>query len=205
MTLTKTILENLLAIEAVQIKPDRSFTWTSGIKSPIYCDNRLTMSYPDLRALLTKGFVETLKQEGLVPTHISGCATAGIPHAAWLSDALNLPMSYVRGTAKKHGKQNQIEGVIKKTDQVVVVEDLISTAGSVIDTVKAIEATGAKVIGVVAIFSYGLAKARTAFQAQQVPYYTLANFDQLVKLMLDDNSLSKDEAASLLDWRNGLN
>ncbi|PXW92585.1 orotate phosphoribosyltransferase [Streptohalobacillus salinus] len=204
MTLTKTLLENLLAIEAVQIKPDRSFTWTSGIKSPIYCDNRLTMSYPKVRALITQGFLEKLEAEGLLPTHISGCATAGIPHAAWLSDALDLPMSYVRGSAKKHGKQNQIEGTVQAKDKVIVVEDLISTAGSVIETVKAIEATGADVIGVVAIFSYGLDKARVAFETQHVPYYTLANFDQLVALMLDNATISRDEAASLLDWRNGL-
>lgn len=204
MTYDQQIIKHLLDIEAVQIKPDRSFTWTSGIKSPIYCDNRLTMSYPKVRQLITAGFVDKLNDIKESLDGVSGCATAGIPHAAWLSQQLDLPMSYVRGSAKKHGKQNQIEGIINPGDKIVVIEDLISTGGSVIETVKAIEAKGAHVVKVLAIFSYGLKKSEKAFEALGTPYETLATFDQLIDYLLDENSITADEYNDLLKWRDEL-
>lgn len=198
------IIEHLLNIEAVQIKPDRSFTWTSGIKSPIYCDNRLTMSYPAVRKLITSGFVGKLNDVTGEIDGISGCATAGIPHAAWLSDALQLPMSYVRASAKKHGKENQIEGVIKKGDRIVVIEDLISTGGSVIESVRAIQSAGATVVKVLAIFSYGLKKSEEAFNAIGIPYETLATFDQLIDFLISEGKITAEEKIDLLAWRNEL-
>lgn len=204
MTYEQRIIKHLLDIDAVQIKPDRSFTWTSGIKSPIYCDNRLTMSYPEIRKLITTGFMNKLVDIKHEIDGISGCATAGIPHAAWLSSELDLPMSYVRGSAKKHGKQNQIEGVIKPGDRIVVIEDLISTGGSVIETIRAIEAVGATVVKVLAIFSYGLNKAEAAFEAVNVQYETLANFDELIQYLLEEGTISKAEHQDLQNWRDEL-
>ncbi|WP_017471828.1 orotate phosphoribosyltransferase [Amphibacillus jilinensis] len=202
--LANKVIANLYEIEAIQIKPDRSFTWTSGIKSPIYCDNRLTMSYPKVRKQITQGFVEKLQSCLEEIDVIAGCATAGIPHAAWLADALNIPMAYVRGKAKAHGKGNQIEGVIKQGDKVVVIEDLISTGGSVLETVKAIEAVGAKVIVVLAIFSYGLKKSVEAFNEVTIDYHTLADFDLLIKFLLANHEITDAEADDLLEWRDQL-
>lgn len=198
------ILSGLIKINAIQIKPDRSFTWTSGIKSPIYCDNRLTISYPELRSKIAEGFVEVIKGKNLNVDVVAGCATAGIPHAALLADRLVKPMTYVRGQAKKHGQGNQIEGVIKPGDSVVIIEDLISTGGSVLSVVKAVEAAGGKVEAVLAIFSYGLEKASQAFREAGVPYYTLANFDQLAELLIKRNEITEQEAKSLLEWREEL-
>lgn len=198
------ILAGLIEIDAVQIKPDKSFTWTSGIKSPIYCDNRLTISSPEIRRNIAEAFFEQLKSEQLNVDVIVGCATAGIPHAAWLADRLDKPMAYVRGQAKGHGKGNQIEGMIRSGDRIIVVEDLISTGGSVLSVIKAIEAAGGIVEAVFAIFSYGLQKAADAFERVNVPYYTLANFDQLVELLMAKEEITKMEADDLLDWRNQL-
>lgn len=202
--LTNHILTELIEIDAIQIKPDRSFTWTSGIKSPIYCDNRLTISYPKIRNKIIEGFIEQIKTKQLKIDVIAGCATAGIPHAAWLADRLDKPMIYVRGQAKAHGKGNQIEGVIRPGDHVVVVEDLISTGGSVLSVVKAIEAAGGIVEAVFAIFSYGLKRTNDVFNQANTPYYTLANFNQLVELLVNKGEITEAEAKSLIDWRNQL-
>lgn len=198
------ILSGLIEINAIQIKPDRSFTWTSGIKSPIYCDNRLTISYPVLRNQIAEGFAEVIAEKQLTVDVVAGCATAGIPHATLLADRLNKPTVYVRGQAKKHGQGNQIEGVIKRGDSVVIIEDLISTGGSVLSVVKAVEAAGGIVVAVLAIFSYGLEKASDAFSEAGVPYYTLANFDQLAELLIERNEITEQEAESLLEWREEL-
>ncbi|SEN61692.1 orotate phosphoribosyltransferase [Amphibacillus marinus] len=200
--LAKQIVRSLYEIKAVQIKTDRSFVWTSGIHSPIYCDNRLTMSYPHVRQLITNGFQDVLADANI--DVIAGCATAGIPHAAWLANARDLPMAYVRAKAKAHGKGNQIEGVIKPGDKVVVIEDLISTGGSVLETVQAIEAAGAKVVNVLAIFSYGLKKAKAAFESKHVPYQTLANFDQLVAHLIGEQKITESEGTELIEWRDQL-
>ncbi|WP_440895232.1 orotate phosphoribosyltransferase [Amphibacillus sp. Q70] len=198
------ILTGLIEIDAIQIKADHSFTWTSGIKSPIYCDNRLTISYPEIRKKVAEGFAAQVKAKQLDVDVIVGCATAGIPHAAWLADCLDKPMAYVRGQAKGHGKGNQIEGAIRPGDRVIVVEDLISTGGSVLSVIKAIEAAGGIVEAVLAIFSYGLQKAANAFKRVNVPCYTLANFDQLVDLLIVKEEINGPEAESLIEWRDQL-
>ena len=198
------ILMGLIDIDAIQIKPDRSFTWTSGIKSPIYCDNRLTISFPELRSKIAEGFVEVIEENDLNADVVAGCATAGIPHAALLSDRLNKPMTYVRGEAKGHGQGHRIEGVIEPGDSVVIIEDLISTGGSVLSVVEAVEEAGGVVEAVLAIFSYGLQKASNAFEEANVPYYTLANFDQLAELLIKRNEITEKEAKSLLKWREEL-
>ncbi|WP_079709391.1 orotate phosphoribosyltransferase [Paraliobacillus ryukyuensis] len=204
MSLEKQLAIDLYKIEAVQIKPDRSFTWTSGIKSPIYCDNRLTLSYPAIRNRIADAFVEKIKQLDDTPDCIAGCATAGIPHAAWLADKLDLPMVYVRSKPKAHGKGNQIEGKIAKGQKVVVIEDLISTGGSAIQTAEALRDQGVEVLAVIAIFTYGLPKANHAFDQSNLPLHTLTNFDVLSELLLEKNTITKAEYNSLLDWRKEL-
>lgn len=204
MTLEKELARDLLEIKAVQINPKEYFTWTSGIKSPIYCDNRLTMSYPDLRNKIVEAFVQKIEGLDEKPDVIAGCATAGIPHAAWLADRLNLPMVYVRSKPKGHGKGNQIEGEIKKGQKVLVIEDLISTGGSSIESAEALLKEGAEVISVFAIFTYGLEKANQQFQEANLLFQTITNFDQLVEALVEDGKLNGEEKIELLEWRNNL-
>lgn len=142
--LSKEILHDLLKIQAVQINPDEFFTWTSGIKSPIYCDNRLTMSYPEIRRKITGAFLQMIEEMDVRPDFIAGCATAGIPHAAWLAEKLDLPLVYVRSERKAHGKKNQIEGTFRKGQRAIVIEDLISTGTSSIETALALRKEGQK-------------------------------------------------------------
>lgn len=204
MTLAKQIVNNLYKIKAIQIKPDRSFTWTSGIKSPIYCDNRLTMSYPEVRAKIANGFAEQLAALSVDIDVIAGCATAGIPHAAWLADLEHLPMAYVRSKPKAHGKGNQIEGVIKPGQKVVVIEDLISTGGSALESALAIQEAGAEVVAVFAIFTYGLKEADEAFMQAKIPLHTLTTFDVLVEELTEAKAVTAEEAKSLIEWRDQL-
>lgn len=204
MSLDKQIVNSLYNIKAIQIKPDRSFTWTSGIKSPIYCDNRMTMSYPEIRSKIADGFAEQLDALSVDIDVIAGCATAGIPHAAWLADLVHLPMAYVRSKPKEHGKGNQIEGKIEAGQKVVVVEDLISTGGSALESVAAIQAAGAEVVAVFAIFTYGLKEAAVAFHQAKIPLHTLTSFDVLVDELKQADSVTEEEATSLLSWRDQL-
>lgn len=197
----KEIVQDLLRIKAVQINPDDYFTWTSGIKSPIYCDNRLTMSYPPVRQKITDAFIEKVNKLEVKPDVIAGCATAGIPHAAWLADKLNLPMIYVRSKPKGHGKENQIEGELQKGQKVLVIEDLISTGGSSIEAAQAIEKEGALVLDVFAIFTYGLKKAEDNFRKANLSFQTITNFDELVHILIAEGKLSNSEKTELLDWR----
>ena len=168
MALERKIAKHLLDIEAVALRPNDYFTWTSGIKSPIYCDNRITMSYPAIRREIAAGMSEVIKAKFPEVEVVAGTATAGIPHAAWVSEVLDLPMIYVRDSAKKHGKTNQIEGRLLEGQKVVIIEDLISTGLSSLKVAKALEEAGAVVLGVVAIFSYELKKAQDAFAADKV-------------------------------------
>ena len=170
MTLERTIAKHLLDIEAVALRPNDYFTWTSGIKSPIYCDNRITMSYPKIRREIAAGMSKVIKEKFPEVEVVAGTATAGIPHAAWVSEVLGLPMIYVRDSAKKHGKTNQIEGRLLEGQRVVIIEDLISTGLSSLKVAKALEEAGAEVLGVVAIFSYELKKAQDAFATDNVEY-----------------------------------
>ncbi|GAA0421914.1 MAG: orotate phosphoribosyltransferase [Bacillota bacterium] len=198
------IVRELLRIKAVQIKTDGYFTWTSGIQSPIYCDNRLTMSYPEVRKQITTSFIKRMNDLQIKPDMIAGCATAGIPHAAWLADELNLPMIYVRSKPKGHGKGNQIEGELESGKQVLVIEDLISTGGSSIEAAQAIEKNGGKVCSVFAIFTYGLATAETAFTEAGFSHHTITGFDQLVNALLLDKEITENEKQKLLKWREDL-
>ncbi|WP_117160879.1 orotate phosphoribosyltransferase [Paraliobacillus sp. X-1268] len=204
MSLAKQIANDLYKIEAIQIKPDRSFTWTSGIKSPIYCDNRLTMSYPEIRTNIAEAFVEKIKALPVQPDVIAGCATAGIPHAAWLAEKLGLPMIYVRAKAKAHGKGNQIEGKIEAGQKVIVIEDLISTGGSSLNTALALQEEGIEVLGVMAIFTYGLEQAKNEFAAKQIDLSTITTFDILIGQLLEVKAITKVEEESLLEWRDTL-
>ena len=204
MTLKRKLAKELLAIEAVALRPNDYFTWTSGIKSPIYCDNRITMSYPSIRREIAAGMVEVIKEKYPAVEVIAGTATAGIPHAAWVSELLDLPMIYVRDSAKKHGKTNQIEGRVLEGQKVVIIEDLISTGLSSLKVAKALREAGAEVLGVVAIFSYELTKAHEAFSQSEVEYVTLTNYPVLVEEAVASNFIHQDDVEKLLEWRNQL-
>ena len=204
MTLERKLAKELLAIQAVALRPNDYFTWTSGIKSPIYCDNRITMSYPSIRREIAVGMVEVIKEKYPAVEVIAGTATAGIPHAAWVSELLDLPMIYVRDSAKKHGKTNQIEGRVLEGQKVVIIEDLISTGLSSLKVAKALREAGAEVLGVVAIFSYELTKAHEDFSQAGVEYITLTNYPVLVKEAVDSEYIHQEDVEKLLEWRNQL-
>ncbi|MUV40028.1 Orotate phosphoribosyltransferase [Lentibacillus sp. JNUCC-1] len=198
------LVKALLNIEAVQINPDHYFTWTSGLKSPIYCDNRLTMGHPDLRDKIAESFSLECKTFDFDPEVIAGCATAGIPHAAWLAGMLHLPMVYVRSKPKEHGKGNQIEGPITQGQRVVVIEDLISTGNSAIQSAKALQEAGANVLGVLAIFSYGLTQAKENFAEAGLTFKSLTNFDVLIELLENEGAIDVVQKDRLIDWRASL-
>ncbi|MBF0776457.1 orotate phosphoribosyltransferase [Streptococcus azizii] len=182
MTLSREIAAHLLDIKAVYLQPEEPFTWASGIKSPIYTDNRITLSYPDTRSLIENGFVEKIKESFPEVEVIAGTATAGIPHGAIIADRMNLPFAYIRSKPKDHGAGNQVEGRIVKGQKMVVIEDLISTGGSVLDAVAAAKREGADVLGVVAIFTYELPKAADNFEQAAVKLVTLSNYSELIKV-----------------------
>ena len=204
MTLERTIAKHLLDIEAVALRPNDYFTWTSGIKSPIYCDNRITMSYPKIRREIAVGMSKVIKEKFPEVEVVAGTATAGIPHAAWVSEVLDLPMIYVRDSAKKHGKTNQIEGRLLEGQRVVIIEDLISTGLSSLKVAKALEEAGAEVLGVVAIFSYELKKAQDAFAADKVEYHKLTNYNYLIEEAVASDYIKQEDVEKLLEWRNNL-
>lgn len=194
------IAERLLDINAVALKPNDPFTWTSGLRSPIYCDNRLTLSYPAVRREIAAGLQKLILENYPNAEVIAGTATAGIPHAAWVSELMDLPMCYVRSKAKGHGKGNQIEGKVEKGQKVVVVEDLISTGGSVITAVQALREAGCEVLGVVSIFTYGLDKGKEAFSQEEIISESLTDFANLVEVAIEKGYISKDDQESLLSW-----
>lgn len=204
MTSAKEIAQELLAIKAVALQPHQYFTWTSGIQSPIYCDNRLIMSYPSVRRKIAQALSQVIKEHYPQVQVVAGTATAGIPHAAWVSDLLDLPMVYVRDSAKKHGKTNQIEGRLTPGAKVVIVEDLISTGLSSLKVAQALKEAGCQVLGVVAIFSYELKKAQEAFAEAGVSYHTLTNYDALIEAALEADYIAQEDVASLLEWRQSL-
>ncbi|MFB5677507.1 orotate phosphoribosyltransferase [Paenibacillus terreus] len=195
------IAAHLLRIKAVALRPQQPFTWTSGIKSPIYCDNRLTMSYPEVRELIADSFATVIRDRYPETEVIAGTATAGIPHAAWVAQKLNLPMAYVRDKAKGHGKENQIEGLIKEGQKVIVIEDLISTGGSSIKAAKAVEQAGAAPLAVLAIFSYQLDKATQAFAEAGVKLESLSNYTALMEVALREGTIQESELELLRSWR----
>ncbi|MBA8761401.1 orotate phosphoribosyltransferase [Staphylococcus coagulans] len=202
--MSKLIAKSLLDIEAVSLSPNEMFTWSSGIKSPIYCDNRVTLGYPEVREAIRDGLIQLIEKHFPDVEVVSGTATAGIPHAAYISDKMSLPMNYVRSKSKSHGKQNQIEGALSNNKKVVVVEDLISTGGSSITAVNALREAGADVLGVVAIFTYGLSKADEMFKDAKVPFYTLSHYDELIEVAQAEGKISEADIETLINWRNKL-
>ncbi|MGG5316268.1 orotate phosphoribosyltransferase [Enterococcus sp. AZ072] len=200
-TVAENIAKDLLKIEAVFLSPDEPFTWASGIKSPIYCDNRITMSYPEVRREIAKGLAEEIKANYPDVEVIAGTATAGIPHAAWVAELLDLPMVYIRSKAKGHGKGNQIEGRITEGQKMVVIEDLISTGGSVLEAAKAAKREGADVLGVAAIFTYELDKGVEKFKAAEMPLLTLTNYSTLIEIALEENYINEQQLTLLKEWR----
>ncbi|EAC2630933.1 orotate phosphoribosyltransferase [Listeria monocytogenes] len=201
MSIEKQVAEQLLEIKAVFLKPNDPFTWASGIKSPIYCDNRLTLGFPKVRQFIAKSLVEKIKQTFGEVDVVAGTATAGIPHASWVSDLLDLPMVYVRSKAKEHGKGNQIEGPITKGQKVVVIEDLISTGGSSLKAVEALEEAGAEVVGIAAIFTYGLDKGKQLLEASGTKLVSLTNYDELIEVALNENYVTAEDMATLKEWK----
>lgn len=201
MNINQEVAKSLLEIKAVTLSPDEPYTWASGLRSPIYCDNRLTISYPEVRTLITEGLVELIKAEYPEVEAIVGTATAGIPQACWVADKMNLPMAYVRPSSKSHGKTNQIEGELKANTKVVVIEDLISTGGSSIKACEALEAEGIEVLAIVAIFTYEMQKALDNFKAANINLHTLSNYSTLVTEALSLNYISEAQQASLIEWR----
>lgn len=200
MTIAEQVAHSLLEIKAVALRPNEPFTWASGLKSPIYCDNRLTISYPQVRQLICKGLVEVIKINYPDAEVIAGTATAGIPHAAWVAEALNLPLIYVRSKPKDHGQGKQIEGVLKAEQKVVVIDDLISTGKSVLGAVQAVQKDNAKVVGVAGIFSYQLAAADVNFKQAHISLQTVTNYSTLIKVAKAENKISDAELAILKDW-----
>jgi orotate phosphoribosyltransferase len=199
--ISKAIAKDLLKIEAVFLRPNEPFTWASGIKSPIYCDNRMTMSYPGVRKAIAKGLATQIKERFPEVEVIAGTATAGIPHAAWVADILDLPMVYIRSKAKDHGKGNQIEGRIEEGQKMVVIEDLISTGGSVLEACEAATREGADVLGVAAIFTYELPQGLENFEKAQLPLITLTNYSTMIETALEMNYIGADDVALLQQWK----
>ena len=195
------IAEALLSIKAVFLRPNEPFTWASGIKSPIYCDNRLILSYPETRQLIEQAIADTIAQRYPATKRIMGTATAGIAHAALVAERLGLPMVYVRGSAKDHGGKNQIEGRIEPGDKIVVVEDLISTAGSVLDCVHPLRDAGAEVVGIVSIFTYGMQKGLDRLAAEKITNTSLCDWDALVDVAVAKNYIKAEDKRRLLAFR----
>ncbi len=195
------IAEALLRIEAVVLRPAEPFTWTSGIKSPIYCDNRLTISYPDIRDLIAEGFVKLIRERFADVEVVAGAATGGIPHAALVAQKLGLPMIYVRDKAKGHGKENKIEGLLKPGQKAVVIEDLISTGGSSIMVAEAVNEAGGHALGVAAIFTYELDRASAGFAAAGIPLVTLSNYSALLDAAVRIGAIREDQLELLKAWR----
>ncbi len=191
--MSKEIAKHLLDIKAVFLSPEEPFTWASGLHSPIYCDNRITMSYPEVRRAIAKGLAEKIKAEFPEAEVIAGTATAGIPHAAWVAELLDLPMVYIRSKPKDHGKGNQIEGRITEGQKMVVIEDLISTGGSVLEAAVAAEKEGANVLGVAAIFTYELPKGKENFENAGKPLVTLTNYTELLEVAKETGYITSSQ------------
>ncbi len=196
------IAKDLLSIRAVFFRPDEPFTWASGIKSPVYCDNRLTLTAPDVRNDVENALAETIRKEYPDVEVLMGTSTAGIAHAAITAHLLSLPMGYVRSGAKDHGRGNQIEGKLEAGQKVVVVEDLISTGGSVIEVVDVLRAAGAEVLGIVSIFTYGMQRGLDRLQQAKVKNVSLTDFDCIAQIAAEENYIRPEDVARLIAFRN---
>ena len=202
MELNVKIAKDLLKIKAVFFRPEEPFTWASGIKSPVYCDNRLTLSDPEVRMDVESGLAELIKENYPDAEVLMGTSTAGIAHAAITAHLMGLPMGYVRSGHKDHGRQNQIEGRLEPGQKVVVVEDLISTGGSVIEVVNVLRDAGAEVLGIVSIFTYGMQKGLDRLAAAQVKNISLTNFDVIAGVAADDGYIRPEDVERLIKFRN---
>ena len=202
MELNEKIAKDLLKIRAVFFRPDEPFTWASGIKSPVYCDNRLTLSAPDVRDDVENGLAETIRKYYPQAEVLMGTSTAGIAHAAITAHLMGLPMGYVRSGAKDHGRKNQIEGRLEKGQKVVVVEDLISTGGSVLEVVNVLREAGAEVLGVASIFTYGMKKGLERLAADKVENHSLTDFDCIAKAAAEEGYIRPEDVARLIAFRN---
>ena len=200
--LEREIAKDLLSIEAIFLKPEDPFTWASGIKSPIYCDNRLTLTAPEVRTKVENGLAELVKKYYPEVEVLMGTSTAGIAHAAITADILNIPMGYVRGSSKDHGRKNQIEGKIEKGQKVVVIEDLISTGGSVIDVVNVLREAGAEVLGIASIFTYNMQKSADKLAEANVKNVSLSNFDVMVEVASAEGYIKPEDKERLIAFRN---
>ena len=198
---SKQIARHLLQIGAVSFSPGNPFTWASGLKSPVYCDNRQILGYPEVRATVIDGFVHALNDLPTRPTAIVGTATAGIPHAAWLADRLELPMAYVRSKPKGHGKKNQTEGWMPEKASIVVIEDLVSTGMSSRAVVEVLLKQGFNVLAVFAIFSYGFEEAVAVFDEMDIPLVTLTGYEDLLQVAVEEQRIPSDALESLRTWR----
>ena len=198
----KRIAGALLSIGAVFLRPEEPFTWASGIKSPIYCDNRLTLTAPEVRDQVENGLMEIIRREYPDVEVLMGTSTAGIAHAAIVAHMMHLPMGYVRGGNKDHGRQNRIEGKLEKGQKVVVVEDLISTGGSVIEVVDALREAGAEVLGIASIFTYGMQKGLDRLAAANVKNVSLSNFDVLAQVAAENGYIRPEQVERLIRFRN---
>ncbi|MBX2929730.1 MAG: orotate phosphoribosyltransferase [Saprospiraceae bacterium] len=200
MDTATSLAHKLLQIKAIQLSPQKPFTWASGLRSPIYCDNRIILSHPDLRRFVAEGLAELTRS--MQPFEVvAGVATAGIAHGLLLAEALELPFVYVRAKAKEHGRRNMIEGALPEGRRVVVVEDLISTGGSCLAAVEALRDAGAEAAGVAAIFTYGLPDASAAFEAALCPWAALSNYDALIEAAEAAGHVSASELETLREWR----
>ncbi len=198
----KDVAKGLLSIKAVFFRPDEPFTWASGIKSPVYCDNRLTLTAPEVRTLIENSIADVIREEYPGADVIMGTATAGIAHAAIAAHILGLPMGYVRSGAKDHGRGNQIEGQLNKGDKVVIVEDLISTGGSVIDAATALRNAGAEVLGIVSIFTYGMQRGLDRLAQENLKNISLTNFDVISEVAVDESYIRPEDRERLIAFRN---
>ena len=202
MDIKKQIAKDLLEIKAVFFRPDEPFTWASGIKSPVYCDNRLTLTAPAVRTHVEEGLAELIRTHYPEAEVLMGTSTAGIAHAAITAHILNMPMGYVRSGAKDHGRQNQIEGRLEAGQKVVVVEDLISTGGSVLEVVNVLREAGAEVLGVVSIFTYGMKKGLERLEAANVRNISLTDFDTVAETAAEENYIKAEDVNRLIAFRN---
>jgi orotate phosphoribosyltransferase len=201
LSVAEQVAASLLEIGAIRLSPSKPFKWASGWFSPIYCDNRLSLSFPASRTLIKNALVDLIKEKFVGVEAIAGVATAGIPQGALIAEVLNLPFIYVRPKPKDHGMENLIEGKVTKGQKVVVIEDLISTGGSSLKAVEALRDSGFEILGMAAIFTYGFELAAKNFESSNVQLYTLSNYDALVKLAAEKGYIKEEEMKSLSNWR----
>lgn len=200
MITAERIARDLLEVKAVTLSPDNLYTWASGLRSPIYCDNRITMSYPHIRKHIAESFAQAISQKYPEVDYIVGTATAGIPQACWVADLLDKPMAYVRPKPKDHGKGNQIEGMIPKGSRVIVIEDLISTGGSCLQVCEVLKKAEIEVLSVYAVFTYELKQAKKAFEEINIPLHTLSNYSTLIRVAREMDAITEANLTLLQDW-----